>query len=162
MSNCFRKGGQNIFFCVSSCDKTSFQLCERFGTEKFPNMELYALVPTCTFMPNSEKGSSKFQSCRKGTQKHKYASKIVKCALKNWTGRKNKFLHIIIRMSCPKQCELDSIRLDGDHLGCIIQSTDSIIASHASVFFPLTYDEMKTGVEMGLGLVTMTWFRLST
>ena len=78
-------------------------------------MTPYALVTTYTFMPNTEKDSNKFQSCRKGKQKHKYALKIVKCALKNLVGRKNKFLHIV-RMSCSKQCEFDSIRLDGDHL----------------------------------------------
>ena len=86
MSNCFRKGGgQNIFY-VSSCDKTSLQLCERFGTQKFPIYISYRTLCTSDYMyiyAKFRKDSSKFQSCRKGTQKHKYALEIVKCALKN-------------------------------------------------------------------------------
>ena len=36
-------GGAKLFSYVSSCDKTSLQLCESFCMEKFPKIELYTL-----------------------------------------------------------------------------------------------------------------------
>ena len=57
-----QSGGTKLFSYVSSCDKTSFQLCEslNFCTEKFPQIEL------CALYMYAKKIAEKIQSYREG------------------------------------------------------------------------------------------------
>ena len=83
MSNCFRKGGgDKIFFLrfLVVTKQVYSYVNVLYGEILHIYMELHALVTTCTFIPNSEKESSKFQSCRKGTQKHKLV-RIENCQM---------------------------------------------------------------------------------
>ena len=103
---------------------------------KFPQNR--TLCTTCTVMYAKKKNSSKFQIYRKGIISHWKSSNT------HWKTKQGLNYISPYAVLVAVQSSENLIRLDWMVTrGCIIQSTDSIIASHALVFILLTYDEIK-------------------
>ena len=149
MSNCFCKEGvgQNYFLKFLVVTK---QIYNYVKISPKSNLMHYMYSHVCK---KKKKNSSKFQSYRKGIISHWKSSNTH---WKTKQGLKISFYISPYALLVAVQSSENLIRLDWMVTrGCIIQSTDSIIASHALVFILLTYDEIKRDENYsgnGLGL----------